>query len=314
MMGSKTTMLSIMMVVVLVLVVEMMEMVDTCERRGEELVCLGELPTLDEKEVDLPTSLHIQCQDSRPPKINSNSPLFHTIRLSLSDCSLDCTSLTGLCSSILNLVPILTSLSINNIDSLPASVCSFFPRLSNLNLTENHLNNLSPLDLARCNHLHDLAVTNNQIRLIEPDQLPKSLRSLTLAGSPLESVSLPPLPSLSLLDLSSSDLSYLSPSLLVTTPSLKKLMLQNNSLSSLPSSLLSPLDSLLLLNLSSNALTHSTLEPALRDQVKLIALDVSHNKLDKVGRGLLSSLAQLQILNLGHNKIANVKTAQASKS
>ena len=91
-------------------------------------------------------------------------------------------------------------------------------------------------------------------------------------------------------------------------------MLQNNSLSSLPSSLLSPLDSLLLLNLSSNALTHSTLgiivnmiiyiknkimtiiniimssnslthpttEPALRGQVKLIALDVSHNKLDKV--------------------------------
>ena len=74
-------------------------------------------------QVDLPTSLHIQCQDSRPPKINSNSPLFHTIRLSLSDCSLDCTSLTGPCSSILNLVPALTSLSINNIDSLPASVC-----------------------------------------------------------------------------------------------------------------------------------------------------------------------------------------------
>ena len=51
MMGSKTTMLSIMMAVVLVLVVEMVEMVDSCERRGEELVCLGELPTLDEQEV-----------------------------------------------------------------------------------------------------------------------------------------------------------------------------------------------------------------------------------------------------------------------
>ena len=47
MMGSNT-MLSIMMTVVLVLVVEM---VDSCERRGEQLVCLGELPTLDEKEV-----------------------------------------------------------------------------------------------------------------------------------------------------------------------------------------------------------------------------------------------------------------------
>ena len=51
MMGSKTTMLSVMMAVVLVLVVEMVEMVDTCERRGEQLVCLGELPTLDEQEV-----------------------------------------------------------------------------------------------------------------------------------------------------------------------------------------------------------------------------------------------------------------------
>ena len=50
MMGSNT-MLSIMMTVVLVLVVEMVEMVDSCERRGEQLVCLGELPTLGEKEV-----------------------------------------------------------------------------------------------------------------------------------------------------------------------------------------------------------------------------------------------------------------------
>ena len=49
MMGSNT-MLSIMMTVVLVLVVEM---VDSCERRGEQLVCLGELPTLDEKEVSI---------------------------------------------------------------------------------------------------------------------------------------------------------------------------------------------------------------------------------------------------------------------
>ena len=52
MMGSNT-MLSIMMVVVLVLVVEMVEMVNNCERRGEQLVCLGELPTIDEKEVSI---------------------------------------------------------------------------------------------------------------------------------------------------------------------------------------------------------------------------------------------------------------------
>ena len=59
-------------------------------------------------------------------------------------------------------------------------------------------------------------------------------------------------------------------------------MLQNNSLSTLPSSLLSPLDSLLLLNVSSNLLTDSDLRPVLTDQVKLIALDLSHNRLAKV--------------------------------
>ena len=116
--------------------------------------------------------------------------------------------------------------------------------------------------------------------------------------------------SLSLLDLSSSRLNYLSNSLLVSTPSLKvkpclrpvllnfsppsqKLMLQNNSLSSLPSDLLSPLDGLLLLNLSTNLLTDSDLRPILRDQVKLIALDLSHNRLAKVG----NSPIQIQILD-----------------
>ena len=106
-------------------------------------------------------------------------------------------------------------------------------------------------------------------------------------------------------------------------------MLQNNSLSSLPSTLLSPLDGLLLLNLSSNLLTDSTLRPILRDQVKLIALDLSHNRLAKVGnnsrpnsdsgkyflkyqvgRGMLSNLGQLQILNLGHNQIDHIEVGK----
>ena len=42
----KTTMLLVTLVVVL-----MMGLVDGCERRGEELICQGELPTLDAKEV-----------------------------------------------------------------------------------------------------------------------------------------------------------------------------------------------------------------------------------------------------------------------
>ena len=42
---SKTTMLLVMLVVLV------MGLVDSCERRGEELICQGELPTLDANEV-----------------------------------------------------------------------------------------------------------------------------------------------------------------------------------------------------------------------------------------------------------------------
>ena len=42
---SRTTMLLV------TLVVLVMGLVDGCERRGEELICQGELPTLDAKEV-----------------------------------------------------------------------------------------------------------------------------------------------------------------------------------------------------------------------------------------------------------------------
>ena len=44
---SKTTML----LVTLVVLVMMMGLVDGCERRGEELICQEELPTLDAKQV-----------------------------------------------------------------------------------------------------------------------------------------------------------------------------------------------------------------------------------------------------------------------
>ena len=43
---SKTTMLLVTLVVLV-----MMGLVDGCERRGEELICQGELPTLDAKQV-----------------------------------------------------------------------------------------------------------------------------------------------------------------------------------------------------------------------------------------------------------------------
>ena len=42
---SKTTMLLVMLVVLV------MGLVEGCERRGEELICQGELPTLDANEV-----------------------------------------------------------------------------------------------------------------------------------------------------------------------------------------------------------------------------------------------------------------------
>ena len=55
--------------------------------------------------------------------------------------------------------------------------------------------------------------------------------------------------------------------------------------------------------ISFNSLTHPTTEPALRDQVKLIALDVSHNKLDKVTSRKKSSASAIITF---HNRVDKV--------
>ena len=150
----------------------------------------------------------------------------------------------------------------------------------------SRLSNLPSNGLANLLNLETLSLASNQIaRLAEGG----------LSG----------LLSLQTLSLTANRLVALPASAFTGLQLLRELRLDNNSLSSLQPGLFRSLDNLLVLNLSRN---HLTAEGAAGGGVafnglrRLVALDLSYNRLEAVERLNLQSLTSLQILNLSHNR------------
>ena len=53
---------------------------ENLENKNQHSICKEEKFDFFYLQVNIPTGLHIQCQDSRPPKIKSNSALLHIKR------------------------------------------------------------------------------------------------------------------------------------------------------------------------------------------------------------------------------------------
>ena len=91
------------------------------------------------------------------------------------------------------------------------------------------------------------------------------------------------------------------------TSRLEELYLQNNSLSVLAPGLFNPLEHLLVLNLSRNELTNDWVtSSSLKPLVRLVALDLSYNRLTKLDQSMLGGLTALQILNVCNNNLHTV--------
>ena len=221
-------------------------------------------------------------------------------------------------------------LSDNNIWGLPSGSLCPTPLLQSLNLSRNNIVEVSEVGLTdvaaadggrrgqECQllHLTSLDLSYNRIASLLPRDLSLApgLQRLILRGnrlSILSDQSLTGLWSLAVLDLADNQLAALpAAGLFHAAANLQELSLQNNSLSALGPDALAGLDSLLLLNLSRNALTSAGLsERALRHLPKLVALDLSHNRLSSLPASLLAEQHGLQILNLQHNSIANIDAA-----
>ena len=216
------------------------------------------------------------------------------------------------------------NLTQNNLWTAPRSTFCGLHSLRVLNLSVNFLQDANELGFNQCNiPLEKLDLSYNSLAAI-PAHAFSQLSSLELLRldnnrlNILEDQAFSDLRQLKVLSLANNELVALPPELFEADPStssttaipasrLEELYLQNNSLSVLAPGLFNPLEHLLVLNLSRNELTNDWVtSSSLRPLVRLVALDMSHNKLTKLDQSMLSGLTALQILNVGNNNIHTV--------
>ncbi len=203
----------------------------------------------------------------------------------------------------------------NNLWSLPKGLFCSLSNLVDLDLSRNFLQDASDLafaseDLQACRiPVRSLDLSQNSLSTLASTafgQLEK-LERLSLASNNLnvmDDQALGNLHSLLHLNMAHNRLVALPSDLLKETKYLQELDLHNNTLSVLAPGLLSDLQHLLVLNLSRNEITNDWLNPqTFESLVRLVALDLSHNRLIRLEGAVLNPLTSLQILDLSHNRI-----------
>ena len=210
------------------------------------------------------------------------------------------------------------NLTKNNLWTLPSSIFCGLASLTNLNLSTNYLQDVSDLGFASS---HQIAC-RIPLRIIDLSsnsfsKLPhkafgqlRKLEYLNLESNNLNVVddgALGGLNTLRVLKLSDNQLVALPPELLNQSEYIQELYLQNNSLSALAPRIFDGLKHLLVLNLSRNEISDDliTIE-TFSNLVRLMALDLSHNRIQEMKQNVLSSLRVLQLLDLSHNMLKSI--------
>ena len=211
----------------------------------------------------------------------------------------------------------------------------FGVKLQHLNASFNAYKSIKSLGLSNCDkelrtkrylrNLKSLNLNGNLIRShLENDDLDfaHNLEELYLAANGFNHIQgnfFQTHSKLKILDLSSNNLAALAPDLLANLGHLSELYLQNNSFQSLPPAF-EGLSSLVVLNLSKNSIAGPLPIQSLSSKLlspfstlkRLVALDLSHNKITSIGRSLFQGLDNLQVLTLAHNEIQSLDGAVLS--
>jgi Leucine-rich repeat (LRR) protein len=214
-------------------------------------------------------------------------------------------------------------LSHNNMWSLPLDSLCHMPKLTHLNMSRNHLLDVTDLGLnqldGKCTvSLKELDVSRNfisSLRSNDLSQTSQSIERLSLRRNRLTFISDEALWSMSrlqVLDLADNQLAALPPAVFNKSGQLQELHLQNNSLTLVTPELFSGLSNLVLLNLSHNAISsHLLASDTFGGLVSLRVLDLSHNRLTKLDATIFNTLPKLEILILDHNRIHNIDSSLA---
>lgn len=226
------------------------------------------------------------------------------------------------------------NLADNNLWTIPSGVFCPLYSLRNLNLSKNHINDVSQIGFAEnesSNDAKDLFVAttspsgkacntgleqldlsfNNLISI--PNNCFTALRSLNYLHldnnqlTILDDNSFKGLEKLQFLDISNNRLIAMPPEIFENTKELRRLFFSNNSLAVLAPEIFEKLTQLEVLDLSYNELTSSWIN---RDTFvglsRLIVLKLNNNKLKKIDQFVFRELYALQALNLESNYIEQI--------
>ena len=214
-------------------------------------------------------------------------------------------------------------LSSNGLTSLPRGLlCPLRHTLVRLNLSSNALESISDIGLwdkrarvCRMVTLESLSLARNGLRLLPRGSFASlaGIRNLDISHNAIARVAgkiLNDANQLEVLNLAHNQLTRIPQDLLGGGNSslrLTELYLSGNNLTAVPGPFLRRLTSLVLLNLSGNALQDDWLATNPLSGLKsLVALDLSHNQLTRLGAGQLSELTSLQVLTVAHNRLLSV--------
>ena len=232
-------------------------------------------------------------------------------------------------------VPLLERLDLsrNNIFNFRDQIFCDMTSLQVLNVSRNRLANISDLGLRYDTDdtngktagvfcpvpLTELDASHNHLVQVDDTSLNslRHLRVLRLDHNQITSISsnaLRPLEQLERLDLSVNRLNVLPEQLFQPSRSLRELDLSNNSLSTLAEQLFSSMSHLEVLLLSWNQLSLHQLPSSglFTNLVRLVVLDLSHNRIARIAGPLFSELYSLQVLSLHDNVIESIESGSLS--
>lgn len=165
------------------------------------------------------------------------------------------------------------------------------PTLRSLDLSANNIDNLPAAIFSGLGKLTHLRLNGNKM--------------IYIADRALEG-----LLSLSTIDLSENRINSLPPELFNEARNVEQIYLQNNSLNVLAPGIFGELSQLLVLDLSRNELTSDWVNAHTFKRLKrLLYLDISYNRLDKLEVGLFQDVRQLETLKLQENRIEHIGRA-----
>lgn len=299
------------------------------ESQEAEVIChiptLTSLRTNFTPQIEYVTSLTVICSQEQPSQLENTtlSQLSWLKTLKIVRCGV--ANITAEVFHALNELRELTLLTYNEAQ-LDIEILEH-KQLEVLNLGYNNIQTLSSFSFCSLSSLKVLNLTHNSLDEFPLEECFKELLKLDLSFNNLERLEILLLPNLRLLNLQHNRLEFLNQNAITSLKKLQTIYFNNNKLNSIPENFFEGnndikeihlqnnsidtslncfggLQQLLVLNISCNMLRSEYLSSdTFSDLIRLVVLDLSYNRLQRINVSIFQSQYSLQKLLLNHNHI-----------